>query len=63
MEMTWLETFELLGVDMLAALLLAVVVLDLLEQSVNSVIESLRIRRMPRQRPSVPTLLATVSFR
>lgn len=28
MEMTWMETFRLLGVDMLAVLLLIVVVLD-----------------------------------
>ena len=62
MEMTWLETFELLGVDLLAALLLAVVVLDLLEHSVESVLESLRSRRMPGQRSSEPTQLATVSF-
>ena len=62
MEMTWLETFELLGVDLLAALLLAVVVLDLLEHSVHAVRESLRTRRTPRQRPSAATQLATVSF-
>jgi hypothetical protein len=62
MEMTWLETIELLGVDLLAVLLLAVVVLDLLEHSAHSVMESLRIRRMPGQRSSAPTRLATVSF-
>jgi hypothetical protein len=62
MEMTWLETFELLGLDLLAALLLAVVVLDLLEHCVHAVLESLRTRRMPRQRPSAPRQLATVSF-
>ena len=62
MEMTWLETFELLGVDLLAALLLAVVVLDLLEHSVHSVMASLRTRRMPGQRSSAPPQLATVSF-
>jgi hypothetical protein len=62
MEMTWLETFELLGIDLLAALLLAVVFLDLLEHSVNSVLESLRSRRMPHQRPSAATSLASVSF-
>jgi hypothetical protein len=38
------------------------VVLDLLERSVHSVLESLRTRRMPRQRSSAPTQLATVSF-
>jgi hypothetical protein len=62
MEMTWLETIRLLGVDLLAVLLLAVVVLDLLEHGVHSVLESRRTRRMPRQRPSAPTQLATVSF-
>jgi hypothetical protein len=62
MEMTWLETFELLGVDLLAALMLALVVLDLLEHGLHSVVESLRARRMPRQRSSASTQLATVSF-
>jgi hypothetical protein len=62
MEMTWLETFELLGVDLLAALLLAVVVLDLLEYSVHSAMASLRARRMPHQRSSAPTQLVTASF-
>ena len=62
MEMTWLETFELLGLDLLAALLLAVVVLDLLEHRVHSVLELLRTRQMPRRRSSAPTPLATVSF-
>lgn len=62
MEMTWLETFELLGVDLLAALLLAVVVLDLFEHGVHSVLESLRARRMLQQRSSAPTQLMTASF-
>jgi hypothetical protein len=31
MEMTWLETFELLGLDLLAVLILALVALDLVD--------------------------------
>jgi hypothetical protein len=62
MEMTWLETFELLGVDLLAALLLAVVVLDLLEHGLQAISELLQARRKPRQRPGMATQLATVSF-
>jgi hypothetical protein len=62
MEMTWLETFELLGVDLLAAMLLAVVFLDLLEHGLHSVRQSLWSRRMPRQRQSAATPLANPSF-
>jgi hypothetical protein len=62
MEMTWLETIQLLGVDLLAALLLAVVMLDRIEHGVQSLREMLRARRTPRQRPSAATQLATVSF-
>jgi len=36
MEMTWLETFQLLGLDLLAAMLLALVVLDLIDQALRS---------------------------
>jgi len=33
MEMTWLETFQLLGLDVLAVLLLALVGLDVVEHA------------------------------
>jgi hypothetical protein len=62
MEMTWLETIELLGVDLLALLLLAVVLLDRIDHGVQSCRELLQARRAPRQRPSAATQLATVSF-
>ena len=40
MAMTWMETFRLLGVDMLAVLLLVVVALDGIEHLVHSAQES-----------------------
>jgi hypothetical protein len=45
MEMTWMETFRLLGVDMLAVLLLFVVVLDGVEHLVHSAHDSKRKHR------------------
>jgi hypothetical protein len=36
MEMTWMETFRLLGVDMLAVLLLVVLVFDGIEHVVHT---------------------------
>lgn len=36
MEMTWMETFRLLGVDMLAVLLLVVLVFDGVEHAVHT---------------------------
>jgi hypothetical protein len=36
MEMTWLETFQLLGLDLLAAMLLALVVMDLIDHALHS---------------------------
>jgi hypothetical protein len=63
MEMTWMETVELLGLDLLAAMLLAVVVLDVMEQGLHSAWKAVRGPvRGDHQRPSVPTHAATVSF-
>ena len=45
MEMTWMETFRLLGVDMLAVLLIFVVVLDGVEHLVHSADDSKRKHR------------------
>jgi len=45
MEMTWMETFRLLGVDMLAALLVFVVALDAVEHLVHSAHDSKRKHR------------------
>jgi hypothetical protein len=63
MEMTWMETVDLLGLDLFAAMLLAVVVLDFVEHGLRSAWETVRrpFRGHP-QRPSVPTHAATVSF-
>jgi hypothetical protein len=36
MEMSWMETIRLLGLDLLALMLLALVVLEFLEQAVHS---------------------------
>ena len=36
MEMTWLETFQLLGLDLLAAMVLALGVLDLIDHALRS---------------------------
>ena len=36
MEMTWLETFQMLGLDLLAVMLLALVVLDLMDRALHS---------------------------
>ena len=45
MEMTWLETFQLLGLDVLAVLLLALVGLDVVEHAVHSAWETVQARR------------------
>jgi hypothetical protein len=45
MEMTWMETFRLLGVDLLAVLLIVVVALDGVEHLVHAVHDSKRKHR------------------
>jgi hypothetical protein len=45
MEMTWMETFQLLGLDLLAVMLLALVGLDVVEHAVHSVRETARARK------------------
>jgi very-short-patch-repair endonuclease len=45
MEMTWMETFRLLGVDLLAVLLVVVVALDGVEHLVHSAHDSRRKHR------------------
>ncbi len=45
MAMTWMETFELLGLDLLALLLVALVVLDVLEHAMHSAWTTVRSRR------------------
>jgi hypothetical protein len=45
MEMTWMETFRLLGLDLLAFVLIALVGLDVVEHAVHSAWETARSRR------------------
>jgi ABC-type uncharacterized transport system YnjBCD permease subunit len=44
MEMTWLETVQLLGLDLLVLMLAALVVLELVEQAVHSAWLTIRAR-------------------
>ena len=43
--MTWMETVQLLGLDLLACMLLALVVLDFAEQAVHSAWVAVRSRK------------------
>lgn len=62
MEMSWMETFQLLGLDLLAIMLVVLVGLDLVEHVVHSARATARsqLRRRP-QGPSEATHVATVS--
>ncbi len=42
MEMTWLETADLLGLDLLAGMILALVALDLIDHAFRSAWQSTR---------------------
>jgi len=44
MEMSWMETFQLLGVDIIALILMALVLLDVVEHAVHSAWETARAR-------------------
>jgi hypothetical protein len=44
-EMTWMETFQLLGLDVLAVMLVAFVGLDVVEHAVHSAWKTARGRR------------------
>jgi hypothetical protein len=50
MEMSWMETVELLGLDVLAVMLMALVLLNVVEHAVHSAWETARARkpRLPR---------------
>lgn len=43
--MTWMETFQLLGLDLLALMLLALVVLDVVEHAMHSAWATVRSRK------------------
>jgi hypothetical protein len=45
MEMTWLETIELLGLDVLAVMLMALVLLNVVEHAVRSACETVCARK------------------
>ena len=45
MEMTWMETFQLLGLDLLAVMLVVLVGLDVVEHAVHSAWETARARK------------------
>jgi hypothetical protein len=47
--MTWMETFQLLGLDLLAVMLLVLVGLDVVEHAAHSAWETARARK-----PSLP---------
>jgi hypothetical protein len=44
-EMTWMETFQLLGLDLLALMLMALVVLDVVEHAMRSAWVTVRSRK------------------
>ena len=45
MEMTWMETIRLLGLDVLALVLMALVVLDVLEHAIHTAWMTVRSRQ------------------
>jgi hypothetical protein len=62
MAMSWMETFQLLGLDLLAVVLVVLAGLDLVEHALHSV--RAKARSQLRQRPQCPseaTQVATVS--
>lgn len=46
MAMSWMETIELLGLDVLAVVLLALVLLNVVEHAVHAAWETARSRRL-----------------
>ena len=52
MAMSWMETIELLGLDVLAVMLMALVLLNVVEQAVHSAWETARARK-PRSPKAV----------
>jgi hypothetical protein len=45
MEMTWMETIELLGLDVLAVMLMALALLNVVEHAVHSAWETVSARK------------------
>jgi len=62
MAMTWMETAQLLGLDLMAGTLAVLFAFDCLERAVRSAWDAARSRRHPRvQRPSAATHSAVLS--
>jgi hypothetical protein len=62
MAMTWMETAQLLGLDLMAGTLAVLFAFDCLERAVRSAWDAARSRRHPRvQRPSAATHAAVLS--
>jgi len=59
MEMSWMETVELLGLDVLATMLLALVLLNVVEQAVHAAWET-ALARKPRPPRAVVTPRASI---
>ena len=51
MEMTWMETFRLLGLDLLAVMVVVLVGLDVVEHAVHSAWEAARARKPGSPKP------------
>lgn len=62
MEMTWMETTQLLGLDLMVGMLAVLFALDVVERAVRSAWNAARSPRHPRvQRPSAATHAAALS--
>ena len=59
MEMSWMETFQLLGLDVIALILMALVLLNVVEHAVHSAWETARARK---PRPPKAVVLARASI-
>jgi hypothetical protein len=59
MEMTWMETIELLGLDVVAVLLMVLVLLNVVEHAVHSAWETARARK-PRPPKAVAVPRASI---
>jgi len=62
MEMTWMETTQLLGLDLMAGVLAVLFAVDCVERAMRSAWDTARSRRHPRvQRPSAATHAGALS--
>ena len=62
MEMTWMETTQLLGLDLMAGTVAVLFAFDCVERAMRSARDTARSRRHPRdQRPSSAARTAALS--